>query len=51
VQYNSSKTASSVRSLVWPGYFFYHDIGTSSYGSIYIGYGENNSDIGFMMSG
>lgn len=49
LQMNSSKTASSLRSLIWPGYFFAHKIGTGEYGGAYFGYGQKNKDIAFMM--
>jgi len=49
VQYNSSKTCSSLRSLVWPGYFFFHKVGTSSFGGAYFGTGQKNNDLAFMI--
>eukprot|EP01112_Ceratiomyxa_fruticulosa_P003869 TRINITY_DN1417_c0_g1_i1.p1 TRINITY_DN1417_c0_g1~~TRINITY_DN1417_c0_g1_i1.p1 ORF type:complete len:278 (+),score=56.15 TRINITY_DN1417_c0_g1_i1:614-1447(+) len=39
----------SIRSLNWPGYFFYAVEGTSNYGSCYFGFGEKNYDIGFQL--
>jgi radial spoke head protein 9 len=49
LQYNASKTSTTMRSLIWPGYFFFHAIETSCYGGAYIGYGQKNCDIAFMM--
>jgi len=47
VQWNAAKTQSSLRSLVWPGYFFYHAISTPSFGGAYFGYGQKNVDLPF----
>lgn len=49
VQFNSSKTASSLRSLVWPGYFFFHKINSNQYGGAYFGHGQRNNDLAFMI--
>jgi radial spoke head protein 9 len=49
LQFNSSKTASTLRSLVWPGYFFSHKVGTSLFGGAYFGTGQKNSDLAFMI--
>jgi len=49
VQFNSSKTSSSIRSLLWPGYFFFHKVNSSKYGGVYFGYGQKNKDIAFML--
>jgi len=49
LQYNSSKTSSSLRSLIWPGYFFFHKVNTGEYGGAYIGTGQKNNDIAFMI--
>jgi radial spoke head protein 9 len=38
-----------LRSLKWPGASLFHVPGTSSYGSIYFGDGEQNTDIPFML--
>lgn len=37
------------RSLIWPGYFFYHKLSTPDFGGIYFGDGQRNTDIGFML--
>jgi radial spoke head protein 9 len=39
----------TLRSLLWPGYYFYHNIGTSDYGGAYFGDGRKNSAILFML--
>ena len=39
----------TLRSLLWPGFVFYHVVGTRQYGSAYVGTGEKNRDIGFML--
>ena len=36
------------RSLKWPGYFFYHALGTPRYGGAYFGDGLANTDLPFM---
>jgi hypothetical protein len=47
--WDSSHTAVTLKSLYWPGYFFYHQIGTGEYGSAYFGYGTKNTDLAFML--
>jgi radial spoke head protein 9 len=49
LQYNSSKTSSTLRSLVWPGYFFYHQVSSSNFGGAYFGTGQKNTDLAFMI--
>lgn len=39
----------SVRSLLWPGYVFYHKVGTKRFGSLYIGDGLKNDELQFMI--
>jgi len=39
----------SLKSLLWPGYFFYHVPETRQYGSVYVGIGEKNIDLPFML--
>jgi len=39
----------SIKSLLWPGYFFYHVPETRQYGSVYVGTGEKNMDLPFML--
>ncbi|XP_008072123.2 radial spoke head protein 9 homolog [Carlito syrichta] len=38
-----------LRSLLWPGLTFYHAPRTKNYGSIYVGTGEKNMDLPFML--
>jgi len=38
-----------LKSLQWPGYFFFHRLGTSQYGGIYVGDGSVNKDLAFML--
>ena len=41
-----TNTIANIRSLVWPGYYFYH---TKQYGGMYYGYGIKNEDIEFLL--
>lgn len=47
--WDPSHTSVTLRSLYWPGYFFYHLIGTHEFGDAYFGYGTKNTDIAFML--
>jgi radial spoke head protein 9 len=47
--YDTSATAVALRSLYWPGYFFFHLIDTPEYGGAYFGDGLPNLDIAFML--
>lgn len=38
-----------LRSLLWPGLTFYHAPRTKNYGYIYVGTGEKNLDLPFML--
>ncbi|XP_017200641.1 radial spoke head protein 9 homolog isoform X2 [Oryctolagus cuniculus] len=38
-----------LRSLLWPGLTFYHTPNTKSYGYVYVGTGEKNIDLPFML--
>ena len=49
VRVDQSRGQATLRSLVWPGFFAYHDIGTASFGGAYFGDGQRNNDIGFMI--
>ena len=42
-------TVANIRSLVWPGYYFYHVANTKRYGGVYYGYGIKNEDINFLI--
>jgi hypothetical protein len=37
----------TARSLLWPGYAFWHEIGTPAYGGLYVGDGVRNDDLCF----
>lgn len=39
----------TLRSLLYPGYFFFHKAGSSEYGGAYFGNGERNADVAFML--
>jgi radial spoke head protein 9 len=47
--YDPSNTMAIIRSFYWPGAYFYHQIGTGNYGSVYMGDGLPNTDIQFML--
>lgn len=47
--YSASNTMAIIRSFYWPGSYSFHAIGTSDYGSVYIGDGLPNVDIQFML--
>lgn len=49
VRVDAARGSANVRSLKWPGYFFFHDLGTGRFGGAYFGYGLPNTDIGFMV--
>ena len=48
IHVDSTKTTSSIRSVVWPGYFAYCKANSDQFGGVYIGYGIKNVDIPFM---
>uniref|UniRef100_A0A7S2V1U7 Radial spoke head protein 9 homolog n=1 Tax=Fibrocapsa japonica TaxID=94617 RepID=A0A7S2V1U7_9STRA len=47
--YDASHTGVNLRSFYWPGYFFFHKIGTIEYGGVYFGDGLANEDLAFML--
>jgi len=47
--YDVSLTTVNLRSFYWPGYVFFHEIGTHHYGGVYFGYGLPNRDLAFML--
>lgn len=49
VQVDSRGKNVSVRSLLWPGYFGLHRLGSDLFGSVYIGEGSKNIDLPFMI--
>ena len=48
IHVDEMKSVSTLRNLVWPGYFAYHKANTNEFGGVYIGYGIKNVDIPFM---
>ena len=48
VHVDSTKTISTLRSLIWPGYFAFNIANCDLFGGVYIGYGIKNIDIAFM---
>mmetsp|Transcript_160428 Transcript_160428/g.389570 ORF Transcript_160428/g.389570 Transcript_160428/m.389570 type:complete len:277 (+) Transcript_160428:63-893(+) len=49
VRVDRAAGVATLRSLSWPGYFFFHELGTGNFGGAYFGYGQANGDIGFMV--
>ncbi len=52
IQKALGETVTVIRSLLWPGYIFYHrpqDNAVSLWGSIYVGQGQRNDNLGFML--
>ena len=48
IHLDSTSSTSTLRSLIWPGYFAFHNANTDQFGGVYIGYGIKNIDIPFM---
>ena len=48
IHVDSTRTISSLRSLIWPGYFAYCKANSNEFGGVYFGYGIKNIDIPFM---
>ena len=48
IHVDSTKIISTLRSLVWPGYFAFCKANSDQFGGVYIGYGIKNIDIPFM---
>lgn len=51
LQFERGSGLVTLRSLLWLGYVFYHVPGTHMYGSCYVGNGEKNLDLPFMLWG
>ncbi|KAG2386965.1 hypothetical protein C9374_002000 [Naegleria lovaniensis] len=49
IQYEELLNVVVVRSLLWPGYVFYHRLQSDVFGGYYIGSGLKNMDLCFMM--
>lgn len=39
----------TIRSLMWPGFVFYHKQGTKRFGNLYVGDGLKNDELHFMI--
>ncbi|KAL5008947.1 hypothetical protein ScPMuIL_014528 [Solemya velum] len=49
LQFERGSGLVTLRSLLWLGYVFYHIPGTRKFGSVYVGTGEKNMDLPFML--
>ena len=49
LQYEKGGSIVTIKSLLWPGYVFYHVPNTRFYGSLYYGNGIKNLDLPFMI--
>lgn len=49
LQFERGSGQVTLRSLLWLGYTFYHIPGTRKFGSVYVGTGEKNLDLPFML--
>lgn len=49
LQVAGGKGQVSLRSLKWPGYFFFAAIASPAFGGVYVGDGRPNEDLQFMM--
>jgi radial spoke head protein 9 len=49
LQFSADKSTVSIRSLLWPGYFFSHKINQSKYSGAYFGDGKKNGSLPFMI--
>lgn len=49
LQFERGSGLLTLRSLLWLGYVFYHVPGTCKFGAVYVGTGEKNSDLPFML--
>jgi radial spoke head protein 9 len=46
---DTTESVANIRNLLWPGFYSYHKIGTTLYGSFYCGDGRKNNDLPFML--
>jgi radial spoke head protein 9 len=49
VQYDQFKGIAICKCLIWPGYYFYFNIHELTWGSLYVGDGQRNNDLIFML--
>jgi len=47
IQYQNGSSAVVLRSLIWPGFTFFHTPNSSLYGHVYVGNGQRNNDLIF----
>jgi radial spoke head protein 9 len=47
--YDTTQTLACLRSLAWPGYYFFAEIGGGEHGGVYFGNGVPNTDLAFML--
>lgn len=49
IQLDTTKSQTTARSLLWPGYVAFHTLNSKVYGGVYIGTGVKNADLPFML--
>mmetsp|Transcript_45514 Transcript_45514/g.142553 ORF Transcript_45514/g.142553 Transcript_45514/m.142553 type:complete len:275 (-) Transcript_45514:352-1176(-) len=49
LNYDAANTKAVLTSLYWPGYKFFHEVESGSFGGAYFGYGLVNPDVAFML--
>lgn len=49
IQVDCEERNASCRNLKWPGYYSFHRLESSSFGSVYVGNGIKNIDVAFMI--
>lgn len=49
IQYDAFRGVANLRSLLYPGFFFYYDVRAATWGSLYVGDGVKNNDLVFML--
>lgn len=47
--FNAPRNSVAIRSLKYPGYFFFHQVNTNCFGAAYFGSGLPEADIVFML--
>lgn len=50
LQYERGGSVAVLKSLLWPGFTFYHAPNTSDHGYLYTGIGQRNADLAFMLA-
>lgn len=49
IQLEKGESVAIIRNLIWPGYTFYHCPRPTKWGAVYIGTGQKNNNIGYML--